>query len=132
MIVSLYDKLMAVRSSPVVVLSRAIASGQRERPQGGLEEIDAIANSERLASYPFDHAALGEFEFRTGRHELGREHFQTALAFARNPIEMRFIEQCIAACEQAVSQHAMRRQATRNQWLLFRRKLELVKVRSRG
>ena len=32
--------------------------------QYGLDEIHAIANSDRLASYPFYHVALGEFEFR--------------------------------------------------------------------
>ncbi len=45
------------------------------------------AGSERLADYPFHHAALGEFEFRSGRHETAREHFQAALGVARNSME---------------------------------------------
>jgi RNA polymerase sigma factor (sigma-70 family) len=101
MIVSLYDKLMAIRPSPVVALNRAIAIAQREGPQRGLEEIQMIAHSDRLAAYPFYHAALGEFEFRSGRHELAREHFRAALTFARNAMERRFIEQRIAACKAA-------------------------------
>jgi len=101
MIVSLYDKLMVIRPSPVVALNRAIAIAQREGPQRGLEEIQMIANSDRLAAYPFYHAALGEFEFRGGRHEVAREHFRAALAFARNAMEQRFIEQRIAACKAA-------------------------------
>lgn len=99
MIVSLYDKLTDIRPSPVIALNRAIAIAQRDGPQRGLEEIRAIANSDRLAGYPFFHAALGEFEFRSGRHETAREHFLAALTFARNPMERRFIEQRITACK---------------------------------
>jgi RNA polymerase sigma-70 factor (ECF subfamily) len=104
MIVSLYDKLMAIRPSPVVGLNRAIAIAQRDSPQRGLEEIRAITHSDRLATYPFYHAALGEFEFRSGRHEIANEHFRTALALARNPMERQFFEQRIGACERAVPQ----------------------------
>ena len=99
MIVSLYDKLMAIRSSPVVALNRAIAVAQREGPERGLEELRAIANSDRLSSYPFYHAALGEFEFRSGRHQTAGEHFRAALALARNPMERRFLDQRVNACE---------------------------------
>ena len=99
MIVTFYDKLMDLRPSPVVALNRAIAIAQRDSPQRGIEEIRAIANSDRLATYPFYHAALGEFELRSGRHEIAREHFLTALKFARSPVERRFIEQRVGACK---------------------------------
>ena len=101
MIVGFYDQLLAIRPSPVVALNRAIAVGHFESPERGLEAIRAIANSERLASYPFYHAALGEFEFRGGNPHNAREHFAAALALARNPTERRFLEQRIAACAAA-------------------------------
>ena len=68
-------------------------------PQRGLEELRAIADSDRLASYPFYHAALGEFELRSGKHENALAHFRKALALARNPMERQFLEQRVAACE---------------------------------
>jgi RNA polymerase sigma-70 factor (ECF subfamily) len=98
-IVSLYDQLMAIRPSPVVALNRAIAIGQREGHERGLEEIRAISEVDRLASYPFYYAALGEFELRSGRGVVAREHFQSALTLARNPTERHFLEQRIAICE---------------------------------
>lgn len=107
MIVSLYDKLIAIRSSPIVALNRAVAIGQREGPQRGLEEIRAIADSDRLASYPFYHAALGEFEFVSRKPEKAHEHFLSALALARNPMERQFFEQRIGACKTAAPQHAV-------------------------
>jgi len=97
-IVALYDLLLAIRPSPVVALNRAIAVAQRDGPEVGLREIHGIADAERLDGYPFYPAALGELELRSGRSALAREHFQAALALARNPMERRFLEQRLAAC----------------------------------
>jgi len=99
-IVSLYDMLMTIRPSPIVELNRAIAVAQSEGPDRGLEEIRAIEDHARLSSYPFYAAALGELELRCGNHETAREHFQAALAQARNPMERQFLDHRIIACEQ--------------------------------
>ena len=98
-IVSLYDTLMLVRSSPVVALNRAIAIAQRDGPERGLEAIDAIKDRDRLAGYPFYPAALGELELRRGRHKIARKHFRAALTLARNPMERRFLQQRVGACQ---------------------------------
>jgi RNA polymerase sigma-70 factor (ECF subfamily) len=105
-IVSLYDTLMTIRPSPVVALNRAIAVAQHQGPERGLEEIRAIADSDRLVDYPFYPAALGELELRRGRHELAREHFQAALALARNDMERRFLSQRVGACADGVPHQA--------------------------
>ena len=91
-IVSLYDRLMAIAPSPVVALSRAVAIGQRDGAERGLEALDAITDRERLSNYPFYPAARAEFEQRRGRRESAREHFQAALVLARNDAERRFLE----------------------------------------
>jgi predicted RNA polymerase sigma factor len=98
-IVSLYDTLITIRPSPIVALNRAIAIGQSQGPERGLEEIRGIASPERLGTYPFYSAALGEFELRSGRPKLAREHFRTAAALARNSAELRFLAQRVCACE---------------------------------
>jgi RNA polymerase sigma factor (sigma-70 family) len=100
-IVSLYDVLLGVRPSPVVALSRALAIAQRDGPARGLEELQAIADRDRLAGWPFYPAALGELELQTGRAAEARAHFCEALAVARNPAERRFLERRVAACEAA-------------------------------
>ncbi len=102
-IVSLYDTLMTLCPSPVVALNRAIAVAQHQGPQRGLEEIHGIADSDRLAAYPFYHAALGELELRSGRRRIARDHFRAAVACARNPMERRFLEQRVAACKNPIS-----------------------------
>jgi RNA polymerase sigma-70 factor (ECF subfamily) len=96
--VSLYGALMAIRPSPVVALNRAIAVAQSEGPERGLEEIGAIDGRDRLASYPFYPAAIGELELRLGRRDAARSRFRSALALARNPDERRFLESRLGAC----------------------------------
>ena len=98
-IVSLYDLLMAIRHSPVVALNRAIAIGQHEGPARGLEELLAIEDRDRLASYPFYFAALGEFEFRSGRYERAQEQFRKALELARNSMERHFLDGRVLASQ---------------------------------
>jgi RNA polymerase sigma-70 factor (ECF subfamily) len=97
-IVSLYDTLMVLRPSPVVALNRAIAIAQHEGPERGLEEIRGIPDSERLAAYPFYHAALGELELRQGRSDVARDHFNTAMECARNSMERHFFEKRVEDC----------------------------------
>lgn len=98
-IVSLYDVLMTLTPTPVVALNRAIAIAQVDGPERGLTEIQAIADRDRLSTYPFYLATLGELELRRGQPARARTHFEAALERARSPMERRFIEQRIRACE---------------------------------
>ena len=97
-IVCLYDSLMTIRPSPIVALNRAIAIAQRDGPDRGIEEIQTIPDADRLASYPFYWAALGEFELRRRRCEPARSHFRSALTLARNEAERHFFSQRLHAC----------------------------------
>jgi RNA polymerase sigma factor (sigma-70 family) len=98
LIVSLYDRLLAITPSPVVALNRAIAVAQRDGAERGIEALRAIDDGERLGRYPFYPAALGELELRRGNRGAARTHFSAALALARNPPERRFIEKRLEAC----------------------------------
>jgi RNA polymerase sigma-70 factor (ECF subfamily) len=96
-IVSLYDSLMKLRPSPIVALNRAIAIAQRDGPDRGIEEIQAIPDADRLTSYPFYWAALGEFELRSRRYERALRSFRSALDLARNEAERHFFTQRLHA-----------------------------------
>jgi RNA polymerase sigma factor (sigma-70 family) len=100
-IVSLYDTLIKLRPSPVIALNRAIALAQSEGPARGLEEIRAIPDIDRLKSYPFFHAAQGEFELSLGKPKSAIMQFQIALSLARNPMERQFYELRVKACKVA-------------------------------
>jgi len=102
-IVSLYDSLLRLRPSPVIALNRAVAVGELEGPRAGVEALRAIQGAERLASYPFYPAALGEMELRSGNPAEARERFSAAHRLARNAAERSFLEQRIAECERRVA-----------------------------
>jgi RNA polymerase sigma-70 factor (ECF subfamily) len=97
-IVRLYDLLLRVRPSPIVALNRAMAIAQLEGAMKGLDAIAAIAGAERLGSYPFYPAALGELELRCGKRETACTHFQEALGLARNDAERRFLARRVEDC----------------------------------
>ena len=99
-IVELYDMLLSLRPSPVIALNRALAVSQHGGPTRGIEAIMAIDDRDRLASYPFYHAALGELELRREQHGAAREHFRAAFELARNPEERGFLEQRMACCKE--------------------------------
>lgn len=63
--------------------------------------INASADPDRLAHYPFYFAALGEFEFRHGKYDVSQKQFRKALAVARNPMERNFMQKRISPCEHA-------------------------------
>jgi RNA polymerase sigma factor (sigma-70 family) len=118
-IVSLYDTLMQIRPSPIVALNRAIAVGRRDGAERGLQALHTIEGGERLSSYPFYAAALGEFELETGHADAAREHFRAARNCARNPEEKRFFERRIDACSERGDVRFRGRQTSyvrRSQW----------------
>ena len=88
-----------IRPSPIVALNRAIAIAQRDGPDRGIEEIEAIMDRDRLDSYPFYWAALGEFELRSKSFETAHGHFRSALALARNEAERHFFSQRLDASQ---------------------------------
>jgi RNA polymerase sigma-70 factor (ECF subfamily) len=98
-IVGLYDLLMTVRPSPVVALNRAIAIGQHEGAERGLDAIQAIDDRDRLTRYPFYFAAMGDMALRCERRDAARLHFRSAFALARSPAERAFLQRRIDACE---------------------------------
>ena len=89
---------MTIAPSPIVALNRAIAVGQRDGPEEGLESLHAIADADRLGHYPFYPAAIAEFERRRGNLDEAREHFSTAARLARSPVERRYLEARVREC----------------------------------
>ena len=97
-IVTLYDRLMALAPSPVVALNRAVAIGQRDGPERGLDALRAIPDRDKLRGYPFYPAAMGELECRRGNAAAARRLFSAAATLARNGVERRFLEQRVRDC----------------------------------
>ena len=95
-ILALYDSLYAMRPSPIVALSRAIALGEVHGPERALEVLRDVEDKASLERSPFYAAAIGEQEARAGHAGAAREWFGQALGLARSAAERRFLERRVA------------------------------------
>jgi RNA polymerase sigma-70 factor (ECF subfamily) len=76
-IASWYDVLVTVADSPIVRLNRAAAIAERDGPEAGLVEVEAV---EGLDAYPFWHASQGELLARLDRPTEAVAAWERALA----------------------------------------------------
>ncbi|MEV6757190.1 sigma-70 family RNA polymerase sigma factor [Streptomyces sp. NPDC051214] len=83
-IVALYDRLLALRTNPVVALNRAVALGMRDGPQAQLEAVDALGTPKQLAGHHALPAVRADALRRLGRTQEAAETYQMAKALAPN------------------------------------------------
>lgn len=83
-IVTLYDALLRIDSSPVVRLNRAVAVGMAQGPQAALALIDALEQEAALRQYPWLPAVRGDLLAKLGRPDEARAAFESAAALTQN------------------------------------------------
>jgi RNA polymerase sigma-70 factor (ECF subfamily) len=86
-IVSLYDQLLAIASTPVVALNRAIAIGEVEGADAALALVDELD----LASYHPFHATRGDLLRRLGHHRDAATAYERAAELAPTETEREFL-----------------------------------------
>ncbi len=87
-IVQLYDQLLALAPTPVVVLNRAVAVAEVEGPATAL----GLLNSLDLAEYHLFHAIRADLLRRVGRTEEAEAAYAAAIARSENAAERTFLE----------------------------------------
>ncbi|MEV0528885.1 sigma-70 family RNA polymerase sigma factor [Streptomyces sp. NPDC050439] len=83
-IVALYDRLLALRTNPVVALNRAVALGMRDGPQAQLDAVDALDAPKQLAGNHALPAVRADALRRLGRSREAAETYRMAKALAPN------------------------------------------------
>jgi len=91
---SLYDRLYALDRSPVVLLSRAVATRFTHGPQAALAEV--LALRERLSEYRLWHASHADLLAVLGRRDEALAAASRALELATNPAERELMSRRIA------------------------------------
>ncbi len=84
-IVALYDQLVRLDPSPIVILNRAIAVAELDGPEVALAAVDRL--EPRLAGYHAYHAARADLLRRLGRSGDARAAYDKAIALAGNTAE---------------------------------------------
>jgi RNA polymerase sigma-70 factor, ECF subfamily len=94
-IVALYDRLLRIQPSPVVQLNRAVAVAERDGPEAGLRQIDAVLENGDLANYYLAHSSRAEMYRRLGRTVEARSSYEKALALTQQEPERQFLQERI-------------------------------------
>jgi RNA polymerase sigma-70 factor (ECF subfamily) len=90
-IAALYGRLLDLAPSPVVELNRAVAIAMADGPSAGLALLDALAGDDRLAAYPYFHAARADLLRRLDRRPEAADAYRRALELTTNEVERAFI-----------------------------------------
>ena len=90
-ITGLYDVLLALWPSPVVALNRAVALGERDGPQAGLDALTPLLAEPALAAYGYLSAARADFLRRLGRRAEAAAAYEEAIALTDNDVERAFL-----------------------------------------
>ena len=94
-IVALYNQLVRIQPSPVVLLNRAVAIAMRDGPEVGLTHIDAVLKHGQLANYYLAHSARADMCRRLGRTAEARSSYEKALALTQQEPERQFLQERI-------------------------------------
>jgi len=87
-ILTLYNQLLAIASSPVIALNRAVALAEVDGPQAALATVDALA----LDSYYLLHAVRADLLRRLGRMDEAAVAYQYAISRSENQAERDFLQ----------------------------------------
>ena len=104
-ILELYDRLAALRPSPVIDLNRAVALSMARGPLAGLEAVERLAGEPSLERYHLLPSVRGDVLARLGRHAEARAEFERAAALTRNRRERELLLRRARACDQAARAH---------------------------
>ena len=100
-IAALYGRLANLAPSPVVELNRAVAVAMAEGPRAGLALLDALEGDDRLAPYPYFHAARADLLRRLGQRPEAVAAYRAALGLTSNQVERAFLTRRIHELESA-------------------------------
>lgn len=88
-VVTLYDRLALLDSSPIVRLNRAIAVAELDGPEVALATIDRLEDT--LAGYHAYHATRADLLRRMGRNQQSCAAYDTAIELAGNTAETAYL-----------------------------------------
>ena len=100
-VVSLYDHLLALTRSPVVMLNRAVALAEVEGPDAALAAIEPLASDKRMLGYQPYWAARGHLLARVDRRSEAAEAFTVAIGLTTDEAVRAYLQGQVAALQDA-------------------------------
>jgi RNA polymerase sigma-70 factor (ECF subfamily) len=97
-VLDLYDQLLAIHPSPIVVLNRAVVVSRVHGAAAGLRALEPLNTSRMLRHYHLFMSVRGQLLLQVGRLAEARAAFEAALACECSDPERRFLERKLALC----------------------------------
>lgn len=91
-ILMLYDKLLEIDNSPIVVLNRAIALSKVEGAKKALRELAAIENEKVIKSNHLFYSVKADFQVQLNELKLAKRSLEQAIALAPLPKEKQMLQ----------------------------------------
>jgi RNA polymerase sigma-70 factor, ECF subfamily len=88
-VVALYDQLVRLDRSPIIVLNRAVAVAEIDGPEVALAVVDRLGDT--LAGYHAYHATRAEMLRRLGRSDRAGAAYDKAIEMAGNAAEIAYL-----------------------------------------
>ena len=101
-ILSLYDSLLQLDSSPLVLLNRAIALSKVNGPETALAELELIKGNPTLSTYHLFYSTQAEFLIQANQFEKAIHSLQRALDLAPLKAERDLLERKMAFCKKRI------------------------------
>ncbi len=99
-ILALYDSLLKIDSSPVVLLNRAIALARVSGASAAIEELKNLEGSSSLKSYHHYYSTLGALYIESNRYKEAIPILQKAIDLASLPAEKVLLQKKIDLCHE--------------------------------
>jgi RNA polymerase sigma-70 factor (ECF subfamily) len=99
-VVQLYDHLLALTGSPVVVLNRAVALAEVEGPEAALAAIEPLVADTRMLTYQPYWAAKGHLLARTGADADAAEAYRVAIGLTSDEAVRAYLRGKLASLHQ--------------------------------
>jgi len=97
-ILSLYDILIGLNSSPVIALNRAVAVANIHGAAAGLAAVESIEPRDLLESYYLFHAIMGQFHLDLENFEEAAHRFRRAAQLTGSTSEQALLQKKLKEC----------------------------------
>ncbi|MEP7376698.1 MAG: sigma-70 family RNA polymerase sigma factor [Chitinophagaceae bacterium] len=101
-ILTLYDRLIQIDNSPVVLLNRAIALSKVSGAEKAIAELEQIKNSASLKTYHLFYSTKAEFHMQLNQFSIAISAIETAIKLAPLQKEKLLLQEKLAFCREKI------------------------------
>jgi RNA polymerase sigma-70 factor (ECF subfamily) len=102
-ILSLYNKLVEMDSSPIVLLNRTVAISRVDGPEAALQHLDGIKENVLLENYPLFYSTGAEFHIQLNQFSSAINCLERAVELTRVEAERRLLQKKIDLCRKRIN-----------------------------